>query len=88
MEQLDFFLVPSPCIGWCQLNNNGYCEGCFRSRQERFEWNQFTNSQKQNVVRLCKQRKIRQKRQIQLRMKVNEGRQFSLFSSNNKKSAL
>lgn len=56
MEQLDFFTVPSPCIGVCQANNKGYCKGCFRSRDERFQWNDFTNEQRRNVVRLCKQR--------------------------------
>lgn len=56
MEQLDFFTIPSPCIGVCQANNRGYCKGCFRSRDERFHWQQLTNEQKRNVVRLCKQR--------------------------------
>ncbi|MBV7296903.1 DUF1289 domain-containing protein [Enterovibrio paralichthyis] len=56
MEQLDFFTVPSPCIGVCQVNNKGYCKGCFRSRDERFHWNEFTSEQRRNVVRLCKQR--------------------------------
>ncbi|MGF1705338.1 DUF1289 domain-containing protein [Enterovibrio baiacu] len=56
MEQLDFFNVPSPCIGVCQANNKGYCKGCFRSREERFHWNDFNGEQRRNVVRLCKQR--------------------------------
>ncbi|WP_407333193.1 DUF1289 domain-containing protein [Enterovibrio sp. 27052020O] len=56
MEQLDFFTVPSPCIGVCQVNNKGYCKGCFRSRDERFHWNDFNSEQRRNVVRLCKQR--------------------------------
>lgn len=56
MEQLDFFIVPSPCIGVCQVNNKGYCKGCFRSREERFHWNDFNSEQRRNVVRLCKQR--------------------------------
>ncbi|MDO5059238.1 MAG: DUF1289 domain-containing protein, partial [Neisseria sp.] len=25
MEQNDFFAIPSPCIGVCQVNNKGYC---------------------------------------------------------------
>ncbi|MGF1681886.1 DUF1289 domain-containing protein [Photobacterium minamisatsumaniensis] len=59
MEQLDFFTIPSPCVGICQANNRGYCKGCFRSRDERFHWQQFTNEQKRNVVRLCHQRYLR-----------------------------
>lgn len=56
MEQLDFFEVPSPCKGICEVNNKGYCKGCFRSREERFHWFELTNEQKRDVVRLCHQR--------------------------------
>ena len=59
VEQLDFFPIPSPCVGICQANNRGYCKGCFRSREERFHWQQLTNEQKRNVIRLCKQRYLR-----------------------------
>lgn len=62
MEQLDFFTVPSPCIGVCQVNNKGYCKGCYRSRDERFHWNDLTSEQRRNVIRLCKQRYARLKR--------------------------
>ncbi|MEM7851989.1 DUF1289 domain-containing protein, partial [Morganella morganii] len=31
-EQLHFFDIPSPCVGICQLNEKGYCRGCYRSR--------------------------------------------------------
>lgn len=59
MEQLDFFSIPSPCVGICQANNRGYCKGCFRSREERFNWQQLSNAQKRNVTRLCRQRYLR-----------------------------
>ncbi|WP_157420043.1 DUF1289 domain-containing protein [Oceanisphaera avium] len=59
MEQLEFFAVPSPCIGVCQMNNRGYCKGCFRSRDERFNWLKFSDSQKREVIRLCQDRKRR-----------------------------
>lgn len=59
MQQLDFFDVPSPCIGVCQMNANGYCRGCMRNRDERFNWMSFSVSQKKNVIRLCKQRYYR-----------------------------
>ena len=52
MEQLEFFSIPSPCIGVCQANSKGYCKGCLRSREER-----LTDTQKQNVLRLCRLRK-------------------------------
>ncbi|MCL1079501.1 DUF1289 domain-containing protein [Parashewanella spongiae] len=59
MEQLEFFDVPSPCISVCQTDSRGYCLGCFRSRDERFQWQQFTLAKKVDVIRLCKQRKRR-----------------------------
>ncbi|MCL1141897.1 DUF1289 domain-containing protein [Shewanella gaetbuli] len=59
MEQLSFFSVPSPCIGVCQSDAKGYCLGCFRSRDERFNWMSYTDLQKQDINRLCKQRRKR-----------------------------
>lgn len=59
MEQLDFFDVPSPCVGCCQVNNRGYCKGCYRSRDERFYWQQMTADQKIKVIKLCRQRYVR-----------------------------
>ncbi|NDJ57350.1 DUF1289 domain-containing protein [Enterobacteriaceae bacterium 4M9] len=61
-EQLEFFPVPSPCRGICQSDERGYCRGCMRSRDERFNWQHFTNTQKQEVLRLCRQRMLRKLR--------------------------
>ncbi|KZY48792.1 Fe-S oxidoreductase, partial [Pseudoalteromonas shioyasakiensis] len=33
-----------------------YCKGCYRSRDERFYWNKFTNAEKRKVISLCQQR--------------------------------
>lgn len=59
MEQLSFFEIPSPCIGVCETDSRGYCKGCFRNRDERFNWQTFSDSKKYDVIRLCKQRKRR-----------------------------
>ncbi|KEK27434.1 DUF1289 domain-containing protein [Shewanella xiamenensis] len=59
MEQLAFFDIPSPCIGVCQTDARGYCKGCLRSRDERFNWLHFTDAEKHDVIRLCHQRKRR-----------------------------
>ncbi|MCU7376078.1 DUF1289 domain-containing protein [Paucibacter sp. O1-1] len=59
MEQLSFFAVPSPCVGVCQSDSRGYCVGCLRSRDERFNWMSYGELQKQDVIRLCFQRKRR-----------------------------
>ncbi|PKH26549.1 DUF1289 domain-containing protein [Enterobacterales bacterium CwR94] len=58
-EQLEFFPVPSPCRGICQSDERGYCRGCFRSRDERFNWLKFSDAQKREVIRLCRQRHLR-----------------------------
>lgn len=59
MEQLSFFTIPSPCLGICQTDSRGYCVGCFRARDERFNWLNFSDAQKQEVIRLCVQRRRR-----------------------------
>lgn len=59
MEQLEFFQIPSPCVGVCESNNRGFCKGCFRSRDERLYWLQLTDAQKREVLRLCQQRRYK-----------------------------
>ncbi len=57
--QLEFFEVPSPCVGICQSNDKGLCMGCMRSRKERQEWKTLANDEKQRVIKRCIQRKKR-----------------------------
>lgn len=59
MEQLEIFPLTSPCVGVCEVNNKGYCKGCLRSREERFNWQVMTPTQQQEVMRLCRNRKAR-----------------------------
>lgn len=59
IDQGEFFKVPSPCQRICEMNSKGYCIGCFRNRNERLHWNQFTEFQKQLVVNLCHKRKLK-----------------------------
>ncbi|WP_130834943.1 DUF1289 domain-containing protein [[Erwinia] mediterraneensis] len=61
-EQLEFFPVPSPCRGICQSDARGYCRGCLRSREERFNWMRYSDAQKREVLRLCRQRWLRLQR--------------------------
>ncbi len=58
--QLEFFDVPSPCIGICQSNDKGQCLGCFRTRVERQGWISFDSDERQKVIKRCTQRKNRQ----------------------------
>jgi hypothetical protein len=57
--QLEFFDVPSPCVSVCQTDDKGQCLGCFRNRDERLNWINFTSDDKQKVIRRCQQRKKR-----------------------------
>ncbi|MGM3176238.1 DUF1289 domain-containing protein [Dickeya lacustris] len=61
-EQLELFPVPNPCRGICQADERGFCRGCMRSRNERFSWQTMSDAQKQDVLRLCRQRKRRAQR--------------------------
>lgn len=57
--QIELFDIPSPCRRICVTDNRGYCQGCFRSRDERFNWLKFDNAEKRTVLRLCQQRRQR-----------------------------
>jgi hypothetical protein len=57
MKQLEFFDIPSPCIGVCESGPRGYCVGCFRSREERLHWNVVDNGTKKIIVQACTRRK-------------------------------
>ncbi|MEZ9533604.1 Fe-S protein [Vibrio lentus] len=56
MEQLEFFQVPSPCVGVCSSDEKGYCHGCMRKREERFNWMSMTSAEQLHVIKLCRQR--------------------------------
>ncbi len=71
MEQLEFFTVPSPCVGVCNVDPKGYCQGCMRKRDERFNWLSMTPTQQLHVIKLCKLR-YRRKMQKQNKIEVTE----------------
>ena len=55
--QLEFFTIPSPCIGVCQSGPKGYCQGCFRSREERLYWLQIDDGTRRVILDACNRRK-------------------------------
>jgi predicted Fe-S protein YdhL (DUF1289 family) len=57
MHQLEFFDIPSPCIGVCESGPRGYCMGCFRSREERLHWLSVDDGTKRIIVQACNRRK-------------------------------
>uniref|UniRef100_UPI003FA59090 DUF1289 domain-containing protein n=1 Tax=Gilliamella sp. Nev6-6 TaxID=3120252 RepID=UPI003FA59090 len=44
LDQIEFFDIPSPCKRVCQIDKQGYCITCYRSREERFKWLTFSRS--------------------------------------------
>ena len=77
-EQLEFFPVQSPCRGICQSDERGFCSGCMRTRDERFNWQHLSDPQKQEVLRLCRQRLLRKLRANKA-VESEEPQQPSLF---------
>ncbi|GHG59662.1 DUF1289 domain-containing protein [Alishewanella longhuensis] len=65
MDQLELFDIANPCIGVCQSNNRGYCLGCLRSRDERFNWHLKPASERAHILRLLAQRRARLKQKQQ-----------------------
>ncbi|WP_038142644.1 DUF1289 domain-containing protein [Vibrio nigripulchritudo] len=75
MEQLEFFSVASPCVRVCTTDERGYCNGCMRNRQERFEWLTMTPAQQLHVIKLCRQRyrrKMLKQRKEELQSEAEE----------------
>lgn len=65
--QLEFFTVPSPCIGVCESGPRGYCKGCYRSRDERLYWLKVDDATRRKIISACQRRKqaaLRKRRQI------------------------
>ncbi|WP_392562201.1 DUF1289 domain-containing protein [Orbus sturtevantii] len=60
-QQIEIFTIPSPCKRVCETDKQGYCLTCFRSRDERFSWLELSDEQKQDILRLCRQRALRKK---------------------------
>jgi uncharacterized protein len=59
VDQLELFDLPNPCIGVCQSNSRGYCVGCLRSREERFNWHQKPAAERAHILKLLAQRRVR-----------------------------
>lgn len=64
-SQLEFFEVPSPCIGVCESGPRGYCRGCFRSREERRYWFDVDDATRRHIVAACHKRKKAAQRRAQ-----------------------
>lgn len=59
IDQGELFEIPSPCKRICEVNNRGYCKGCFRSREERLNWLKYSDFQRQLIINLCEKRRLK-----------------------------
>lgn len=84
--QLEFFDVPSPCIGVCQSDDKGQCLGCFRTRDERLNWLSFDSNERQKVIKRCQQRKKRKTQPAKIKHAevIVENKQASLLDTASK----
>ncbi|QPG06312.1 DUF1289 domain-containing protein [Salinimonas marina] len=82
-SQLEFFDVPSPCIGVCESGRRGYCKGCFRSRDERRFWYQADTATRRQIVAACYKRKQAAQRRARQHDKPSSAgpTQFELFDN-------
>lgn len=88
-QQLEFFEIPSPCIGVCESGPRGFCKGCYRSRDERLYWLQVDDATKRKIISACVRRKkavMAKLRRAQELKSEESTEQFSLFNEPPEKS--
>lgn len=56
-EAQSIFPIQSPCQRKCHTNKKGFCTTCYRSRNERFQWLEFSDAQKMAILEKCKRRR-------------------------------
>ena len=83
-QQLEFFEIPSPCVGVCESGPRGFCKGCFRSRDERLYWLKVDDATKRKIISACVRRKkavLAKKRKAQAEQGEQGDKQYPLFDS-------
>ena len=45
-----FRAVLSPCVGTCQLDDDGLCEGCLRTSGEIAHWSQMNDDERLRIM--------------------------------------
>lgn len=81
-QQLEFFEIPSPCIGVCESGSRGFCKGCFRSRDERLYWLKVDDATKRKIISACVRRKkavLARERKAQTDQNESGDQQYPLF---------
>ncbi|RUO38169.1 DUF1289 domain-containing protein [Aliidiomarina shirensis] len=70
VNQIEMFDLPNPCIGVCESGPRGYCRGCLRSRDERFQWYEKPEAERAHILKLIAGRQKR--REAFLRQQAQE----------------
>jgi len=82
-QQLEFFEIPSPCVGVCESGPRGFCKGCYRSREERLYWLQIDDGTRRKIISACHRRKQaadkRNRQQQENKKEIREPSQTNLF---------
>lgn len=59
MSQIELFSIDNPCVGVCQSGKGGYCIGCLRTREERQNWYQMSDTNHHRIIKLLMRRRSR-----------------------------
>jgi|TARA_Y100000296_G_scaffold86180_1_gene125003 predicted Fe-S protein YdhL (DUF1289 family) len=68
-QQLEFFEIPSPCVGVCESGPRGFCKGCYRSRDERLYWLKVDDATKRKIISAC----VRRKKAVAAKLRKAQG---------------
>ena len=49
-------VAESPCLGDCNLNDEGICQSCFLSSAENDRWNHVSNQERLVIVQNARER--------------------------------
>lgn len=50
MNTITVTAILSPCVGICQLNGDGYCEGCLRCGEEIARWSAMDDKERRYIM--------------------------------------
>lgn len=60
-DMTTFRAVLSPCIGICQLGDDGLCEGCLRTTAEIARWSQMNDDERLHLMEMVLPRREAQR---------------------------
>lgn len=49
--------MESPCISICQMTNDGFCAGCFRTAKEIRDWRKMSGTEQKALLDILRKRK-------------------------------